>query len=1161
MNRNIGLSAGVLAVIVFMTRSLVPTGQVNGPAEASKTSGKQAEISKKAAAEARQKEPPPNADFLEGPWIATRQFYGPTYEPVPPKGFSSVDDLSALKKVQDCAVNSGCQRGLADFFGLEDTGEVSFLLATVPDPLHSRLSLFTDSSIQAIEAAATDAGWRFATQWMPWGDNVNPDEKDPEVRRQQRADMRNQEKQPGVLVFRSPHGAQVLWIFLVGETPTAGINPAQFQLALAYMDAINKPNEVRVQGPTFSGSFPSLTKLLLDEKNKKQSVRRSYRIRSGTVTSAGLGFSFQKQFPDFRGATANSDDQAKYFRQALDDMGIPRENAALLAEDESDAGESAVKADPDIKVFRFPRDISHLRNAYREAVQSSSSGKTPAPDIDFSLKDSTTGEDSIPIYSATQSPLSQNGVINEITSAIQREGIRIVRINATNVLDLLFLAQVLKQRCPDTRLMVSFPDVLFIQAAQTGKLAGTLALSSYPMFDANNTWMGPPQDQHPQFFSDANSEGVYNATTLLLSDYRDFDCGPYRANDEQLPSNYTLADYHWKALEHPPTWVLMLDRQGLLPVNVLPHTAEYEKSEAWFQRVPAPGRYSQAQLPPPSGLWRFVSTTAALAAVLISIWIFALELFPTWQVDARFTLTEIESEAGGRPFFLFLFLMLLVSILVVMWSPLWPPNHGFSWFLFLPGLVAGMLLVCPALYLFWRGFCPGRRGVSMLFCLLPLTGALGLWLNSCFSGSDRSLFFSLRAIELHLASSPTWPILTGAGALLVWAFFHLTRFYQAAALRPDVLTTGIETGLQPLLNKSVEDFDSSINSITGLWKPKQQRSFWLLFVLGGLLCWIGRIDVKLSSVEGAPYDWLVLGVQLFVALTLLCGCWQATYLWRSLQSLLSCLGLLPLATSFIRTDHSASDRPIWARRLTFQSIDVHASSMAVLHDAALLRKSDKELSDWMRSYNEDLTNDLLKVDPERTRAEAWACARKMRRSRRDIAQGMFARVREQWIGNLVAPRMPGPALPSAELPPFPPPPKDDKFADLAQTFLALHFSPFILYAIGQIRNLILFLSIGFVLLMFSVSSYSFQAPQVIGRLLLALFAVIAWVVWTCLSGIELDPIVSHISGSDPGKLNMDFYFRLISVGALPILGLLASQFPSIANFLLSSVEPALAALR
>jgi hypothetical protein len=60
--------------------------------------------------------------------------------------------------------------------------------------------------------------------------------------------------------------------------------------------------------------------------------------------------------------------------------------------------------------------------------------------------------------------------------------------------------------------------------------------------------------------------------------------------------------------------------------------------------------------------------------------------------------------------------------------------------------------------------------------------------------------------------------------------------------------------------------------------------------------------------------------------------------------------------------------------------------------------------------------------------------------------------------------------------------------------------------------------------------------------------------------LERDPIISRIAGSKPGELGAAFYLKLARYGALPVLGLLASQFPSISSLLLSWIEPALEAL-
>jgi hypothetical protein len=137
----------------------------------------------------------------------------------------------------------------------------------------------------------------------------------------------------------------------------------------------------------------------------------------------------------------------------------------------------------------------------------------------------------------------------------------------------------------------------------------------------------------------------------------------------------------------------------------------------------------------------------------------------------------------------------------------------------------------------------------------------------------------------------------------------------------------------------------------------------------------------------------------------------------------------------------------------------------------------------------------------------------------------------------------------------------EQLASLAQKFVALHYSSFILYAVRQIQNLLIFASSGFVLLMISLNCYSIQAPQFVGRFLLILFLILGTVIVSCLVGLEKDPVVSRIGGSEPGELNTGFYLKIAGYGALPVLSLLASQYPAVSNFLLSWVEPSLEAFK
>jgi hypothetical protein len=61
--------------------------------------------------------------------------------------------------------------------------------------------------------------------------------------------------------------------------------------------------------------------------------------------------------------------------------------------------------------------------------------------------------------------------------------------------------------------------------------------------------------------------------------------------------------------------------------------------------------------------------------------------------------------------------------------------------------------------------------------------------------------------------------------------------------------------------------------------------------------------------------------------------------------------------------------------------------------------------------------------------------------------------------------------------------------------------------------------------------------------------------------LHRDPIMSRITNTAGNSLDMHFYLRIIAFGAVPLLTLLATNFPSIGRYLVSFVGPSLEALK
>jgi len=1137
VDRNFGLSAGIIALLALMAHMAIPT------ASEQKAAG-QTESSEAPKGQARGAGETPEPSTYEGPWIATRHFFMPPEPPPPVEQFSRTVNLQNPAGILGCSNNPKCREKLRQFFGLDEDVPTECILAIVPDPYHTRLALLTDHSIEAILKAAAAAHWDLASLWLPWNDTVDPDERDPASRAQARHLIAAQELQPGALVFRRSAqdanwgiGGLVVWV--VGETPIAGVNPVQFQIARAYMKTLSDSDgdTVRIDGPTFSGSFDSLAFLVRQDRKKK--LAKKYRIRSGTAQSEVDAREFKRraEVDDFHSATANLEDQEGRFQDLLNELRIQPNQAAVLAEDESTFGAAVVRRDPnsrsDIFRFRFPRDIAHLRDTYRQVQQGAKPENAPVSGLEFSLKDPSVGEDSVRTYSQMQTPLSQNGVINEIARAMRRFDIRIVRVTATNVLDAMFVASALRRQCPDTRLVIQSADLLYVQAEQTQPLNGTLFLTSYPLFAESRV---SEHEKDMTVFPDTLSEGIFNATALLLD----------RSKDGAADS-------------HPPDWLLTLDRQGFLPVRVWDATAP----KSWHEAVLA----KNTMLAPPR-MWTFLSGAFAVFSLALGIWIIRLRRKPDWPVDARFEASE--SGDSWRGLYILLFLLILSGIQIVILIARPPFDQPVQLTLALSGIV-----LPAATTLLYR---PGKsHPLAATLAVAAVLAGVGVWSFCCRGFGSQSQWFSFRSAELRWGSSPLWPMVAAAAALLLWCFVQVTRLYLTSRWQPDAMTAGVGV-LTGRLEKAYQEFNESARSALGLPETPQRIGFGVALAALAALCYLFRVDRQLGSIDGTPYDVLCIALQILVLTLLLLTCWQIRVFWKSLHCFTTNLGLLPLASAFIPVSCGGSNRPIWVRRSSLKSLENYTHSVLVLHDMALeseqlanQRLSQHWVNVWYGLYRDRIAR-LMSTDSSRSRQRLCEERRSLWRLSRRISCIIWRRMlMPAWRSQPLFGRMTGEAarkpgdqtsteqgtpaqLSSASA-------ERGSVTDLAERFVALHYTPFLLHGVRQIQNLLLFPSIGFVLLMLAMTSYNFQAPHWIGTVLLLLFAVITAILATCMVQIERDPILSRIAGTKPGELSATFYLRLIRYGALPVLGLLAAQFPAISNFLFSWMQPALEALK
>jgi hypothetical protein len=323
-------------------------------------------------------------------------------------------------------------------------------------------------------------------------------------------------------------------------------------------------------GPTFSGSFPSLTKLLSHGESGKDDAAKDdpgndirkilgspLPIYSGTANSAKAIIKFDptKQGSklgdlniEFHGFLERDEVSLERYCKYVSRQGNGPGPIAVVSEDETTYGENnqtndndpaspeTISSDKDHGCLRdalwlyYPRDMSALRAAYQTSIfkttapqQSSNVGRDRLPS---DLADAEgQNHDTIQSYAGNQTPLSQEAYLLGLVNAMRVHHVQYVILRSTNSIDQLFLARYLRRAFPDARIVTEGSDRLFERDTGLTGMGGTMSLSTYPLLEREREWVRntdlSPSDAAAlspgqRLFNSDSSEGTYIALRLLL---------------------------------------------------------------------------------------------------------------------------------------------------------------------------------------------------------------------------------------------------------------------------------------------------------------------------------------------------------------------------------------------------------------------------------------------------------------------------------------------------------------------------------------------------------------------------------------------------------------------------------------------------------------------
>ena len=509
----------------------------------------------------------------------------------------------------------------------DDAVDVEFLIATIPDYVDSSSGWRADSTLAAIQRAAAAAGWQIDHFSLPgWRSAETPAARGG-------AHDDGHDREPGGLLFRRverirspgerPHGsgfrAHLLLVLLVPEAATSGLHQAALDRALSIPLTWDCAKEVRVLGPTFSGSAYSLRSGLRRARERWGTFKVD--IATGSATSPvnrrmvdvpGLEVKF---FPlvrsdpetlvalaDFLGridpgwrcgermalliesnttwgsqfstsqqqrrAQSDSDTtprtaserrpSAELERPRDHERGRLRSGDGKSDDSDQNCSLSAVlrgQDTPFARALRIPFPL-HISRLRSESTPRTGTPASAASPLQ--LGEGPTPTDRVPPFTPAMTAAVAETMLAGIFRTLRTGDYTALGILASDKRDHLFLAQELAVHAPHLQVFAIESDLLYLHANAGAFLRGTLVASTYPLHDRTQLLVparGVSGWQRRVPFESSAAEGVFNAF-LRLSD-KDSMMVDYGA-----PGTGGLA-----VSAPPPVWISVVGRGALLPLE------------------------------------------------------------------------------------------------------------------------------------------------------------------------------------------------------------------------------------------------------------------------------------------------------------------------------------------------------------------------------------------------------------------------------------------------------------------------------------------------------------------------------------------------------------------------------------------------------------------
>lgn len=516
------------------------------------------------------------------------------------------------------------RRKLGDAFA-SNVASLSTLLVMVADPRVSESGHRFDHQVDVLHKALREEGFVPDRFVVPWKDQVPKGEAFI--------------SRPGVLLYRRYPGdakgtirCDLLFVFLIGESPTLGIDHKAFVNAMeqrekllnfptkpaatavargaktsskksASLATVSGQKQVSISGPVFSGSGESLA-LAIKNWNTRQKINNcgalekvestNFLVANGSALSLDI-----KRMRAIAGkplqitSTVNHVSVAR--NELLNHVGKNHYGTfevAWLTESSTGFGQSSMNSSSArisskaiVTAFQFPLNISHVRTIYGTETKNNTESVIPQQTQRIPIPAEVGGAtDVIEMQTPKLTSADVEILLAQIVATITTRQIKYVGITATDPRDLLFLTEFIRKRCPDVQVMSVSTELLHLHSRYRTSMHGVLAATSYSLdpdlhysYQSNETQNLPVTQQ---LFASHAYYGMFNAIVLLRGiEKRDliyFEntnaimIRPRATNKVTLPIAYGIPEGESQKSISPPVWISRLTPTRIVPVAVVP---------------------------------------------------------------------------------------------------------------------------------------------------------------------------------------------------------------------------------------------------------------------------------------------------------------------------------------------------------------------------------------------------------------------------------------------------------------------------------------------------------------------------------------------------------------------------------------------------------------